>query len=358
MGKTLTAPVLPPMQLLQRDLLTLVFNHPLIDTFLVQAPVPEGHTGLDPNVVTFELRKMKEHFSDPARILAETEGLYASVETLCASLRQLFVDIATTANADANAQRVLHARSIVRWFDELLVRWGVTLIDVPALPEDFPTMEELTPALHAEKLNPWRFWGGYTLSNVDLPRTQLLLPSDLNKEELSDYARRLKALNDLEKSLWLLSRSEPESWSADDRTTIYLTFIDHCIVSKEFITAANQRQSWVNTRLIRTSDIPSMPSHVPHLDVVKHSPAGTKCHFTGVEVDHSLEGAVWVSVPSAYQNITGTSEAAAPSAETPSKSGSSHGQGSAGGRGTRGSTVGCVALQSALLSVMAAREAA
>lgn len=358
MFRVMDAGQLSADELKQRDVLCLLFNHPLIDTFLLQTTVPDGYSGPDPNKATFDLRAMKEHFSAPNNVsAAEQSGnqdfVFESAEKMCEALLTIFADAATVPGI--SAQRLLHAQSITRWIREMCTRWDIAL-ETMAVEEDATTVYEQLQALRKEKLSPWRFWGGYTLSNIEVPKGQMLTPRDLSRDVSSDYDRRMRALADLERTLQLLNKSEPDSWTAEERVTVYRTLLDHCIVTREFIKTAHLRQAAVVAKINSFTDAnPVTTENPPAVEFVKHSPHGTKCHFTGIDVDHSLERVQWVAVPPAYQTVPSTSGAAhvvQPAAD------SSIGSSSSNGRGTRSANGGCVALHAAFMKVVSTREIA
>jgi hypothetical protein len=354
-GTGLEMHALPAHVMKQRDILCLLLNHPVIDTFLVQITMPEGQDGTAVNKVTLDLRAMKDHFSNIEAMSGSGEGAeakYATLEAFCTAARQLFLDV--LALPDVPAQRVLHAHCLVAYLNDMFKRWNITVPEAGASElYPAPSADDLIAQLRAEKLSPWRFWGGFTLSNVDIPKTQVVLPSTFSTVVESDFDRRMKALDALEKTILLLGQSEPESWKTADRTTVYSTLLEQCLVCREVVGTAHQRQTLLNTKLGGYAESAVVLEHLPQLEYVKHTPAGTKCRFTGIDVDHSLDRVQWVAVPTAYLS-SGISTTAKPAAAEATASGSN-------GRGTRSvnnTYTGPVALHAALMKVATARETA
>jgi hypothetical protein len=349
---------LPAHVMKQRDILCLLLNHPVIDTFLVQIVLPEGQGGTAMNKVTFDLRAMKDHFGSLEAMTSGAEGrepMYATLEAFCAAVRQLFVDV--LALSEVPPQRVMHAHCIVAYLNDLFKRWSITVPEADASElYPAPSAPDLIAQLRAEKQSSWRFWGGYTLSNVDIP-TQVVLPSTFSTVVESDFDRRMRALDSLEKTMLLLAQSEPESWQTADRTAVYTTLLEQCLVCREVVGVAHQRQTLVNAKLSGYAESPaSAIDHLPQLEFVKHTPPGTKCHFTGIDVDHSLDRVQWVAVPTAYLT-TGTNPAVKSSATEASASASASNNGR-GMRSVNNTYTGPVALHAALMKVATARESA
>jgi hypothetical protein len=336
----------------QRDILCLLLNHPVIDTFLVQVPPPtEGFTNGDPNKVILSLRALKDHFSSVDAMLAyaqDTTSSYSTLETFCAALRDMFVEMLSIP--DLAAVRVLHAHCLIEYLTGLFKRWNVSVLDVEGL--EAPSKEHMSAQLNSETQAAWRFWGGYVLSNLDVPQGQVVTPSTFRAGEVSDYQRRIGAHNALEKTFALLARSEPEAWTAADRAAVFATFIDLCVVAREFVASTHHRQTLVNNKIGHYIEAPNAgPEHPPQIQIVTHTPPGARCHFTGIEVDHTMERVQWVAVPYAYQGVGGAPPPKPAAAESLASTGR-------GMRSVNNTYTGPVALHGALMKVIMAREAA
>lgn len=342
----------------QRDLFCLLLNHPVIDSFLILTPTPaEGFDGKDPNKVTMGLRALKEHFSSVENMIesiTDEASPFYTMDTYAMLLRQLFVSVLEDGE-DVSTVRYLHTHCILQYLTELYPRWN---IEIPALDYEklgvVPTAEELSRRLNAETLVPRRFWGGYTMSNVEqIPSGQVVLPRCFSARQDSTYEHLLQALNNLERTMFLLSTSEPESWAMKDRAAVYLTLLDHGLNTKEYSGSAHFREKFVLNKLgVYVEQENIAIEHMPAIEVVKHTPPGTRCHFTGIEVDHSMERVQWVAVPPTYLNAGGVS---APTAEVTAAPATAAGRGM---RSVNNTYTGPVALHIALMKVITARETA
>jgi len=286
----------------QRDLLCLLFNHPLIDQFLVLVPDEHVHSQ-SLNAASGTLRFMKEFFSNPdaySKPITDDNAesmLFRSIGPFSSALRTLFRDITTIEGLDDT--RRLFSANILSWLNDLCKRWDI--LDEAAAYSSTDLAQQLD--VDSLVFNSKRFWGGYTLSGISLAKEDLLLPSCFNKVQKSQYVEKMAMLLMLEKYMLLVSKSEPDDWSTADRAVVYAVLLDQCITVSDFTAPQITKYEQTTKKFNQVDDIPIAPSKVvdlPIIDVHKSGEPDLTCHFSGLSfsTDNSIK---WVYVPSEYQ---------------------------------------------------------
>lgn len=290
----------------QRDLLCLVFNHPLIDVFLMLIP-EENKICSALNNAAESFRRIKLYFSSPITYsvdnsddLAEN-AIYSNMITFSVALANIFQDIVRIDGLDEN--RLLFAAAILKWLNDLYLRWGLSGIDLSIISDqiNFDRLEHI-------ELNMKRFWGGHILSNSILAKEDVLLPNNFNKHvQKSQYVLKMDMLLTFEKVMILLNKSDPDSWSIADRIDVYSVLFDQCMSSTEFTSLQISKHEYHMQKVLSTSDIPASPSYgsnIPVVDIRKYGIQTATCYLTGLTIDNKITSVDWVLVPPEYLHET------------------------------------------------------
>lgn len=164
--------------------------------------------------------------------------------------------------------------------------------------------------------------------------------------------------------------SERGSFSADDRVAVYSALVDMCSMAKQLTNLARSKHARLRSALGEYHEAQTpLTSSAPLLQPTR----GTvnKCHFTGISMRNTFEALRWSAVPPEYEVLPVVLElqaavkgAAGPAGESRAVAESStsyqfrNQRASVGSTGAGGGETQLVAVQTALLRVVAAREAA
>jgi len=322
--RTLAFPLLPmetskvlerPLNLAkcpQRDMLCLLFNHPLIDQFLVLVSDDHVHSQ-SLNAASGTLRFMKDFFSNPDvynQSITDEDGnvraellVFSSIGLFSSALKTLFRDISTIEGMDDT--RRLFSANILSWLNDLCKRWDIIDEADADLGSDSTQQQQID--VDSLVFNSKRFWGGYTLSGISIAKDDLLLPHCFSRVQRTQYAEKMAMLQMLEKCLLLMSKSEPDDWSTADRTVVYTVLLDQCIAISDYTAPQIARYEQATKKLHQVEDIPIAPSKVVDLPIIDvHKTGGGSdpvCYFSGLSF--SAENSIkWVNVPVEYQYPT------------------------------------------------------
>lgn len=294
---------------LQNDFLVLLFSHPALDVFLFgrtfESPVTQSaHEQVRKTILNF-----RESFCFAATGFTHiqqqngednTPAPVAGLSVVLQTLHDIFLRVVDSAEVEEAVR--LPVQHLLQWLQSVSLKFGVELSGTSTVAPNNSTAEPPTSAATNYK----RFWGSYFLSNSDIAREQVLTSHSFDNfaEFRSEYALKLRALADLESTLFLLRSTEPDAFSSEERATLYRALLDQCYVSKAFAFSTRARQTRVRSMLSEYAEaqgsFTTFPESLPvnSLESVRFSgKSGVRCHYTDIAMRNSFESHKWVVVP-------------------------------------------------------------
>ena len=308
------------------DILCLLFNHPLVDHFMLindsnKSLSDEGYTLLD---AKSELQQIREGLcslfaaSNSTRsdgnssISGRGSSSRSSNETVpqfAATVIGIFCKLLSSPYIDP--VYAIYARIIHRWLADIFHSRKITIdFSLTSLPAH--TERELSVKQSAEsnmtKMKFTRYWGSYALSNIDIPSDQLLTPNCFKyfhnepAEDLREFDGKKKALESIEKVLHVLSNVEPENMDSSSRVAVYSVLLDYCMTVKSFAATLRARQEKSASKL---SELKEYGGYLPNNVVPVLEPAttvnkATRCIYTRIKAKNCPSSLKFVVVPKEY----------------------------------------------------------
>lgn len=261
--------------LVQLKILCLLFNHPLIDSFIINDTLLNLKSRVLQSCQTIERKIPNDEFCI----------------TLCNLFEKLYME------GSLNSVDKMNCAQLQRWLSSLFTRIGY----MPDGSQYCGSSGESTHFLELKERN----YGGYTLSHFGLYSEEILCPHSFAANPESPHDIKMKALLSLERTLSLLSSVDTEGLCAQDRLSIYATLVDHCIASTKFMSYI---QSRFNEHMSKYEKLPMeeyqyiMTSN--ELPSALNIPKTAKCHFTGLPFSFLPYPNKWVQVPKEYEKYT------------------------------------------------------
>lgn len=219
--------------------------------------------------------------------LLEKVLLNSTDAQLLESSREQFQDLIDQflckAKAVDGGEDVLTTISVLsQWCSRLMERLG------SSSAEDPPVSNEDRLALPAA-------WGSYSMRFYGFQPHDFNLYLNFVPEFSSSYQARLKFLSWLEKTLFLLGSSDPESWTTRDRIIVAITLIDYCRCTAKCLKGLLEWQVSSSQDLENLSDNDLSFECDSHKLIV---PKEAKCIFTGISFDQLPDANQWAVVSS------------------------------------------------------------
>ena len=294
------------------DILCLLFNHPLIDHFMLpsESDISLPYQGYSLEDAKNELQLIREGFCGAfADAQAAANNNNETVPQFAARVVLIFCKLFASPCVDPVYK--VYARRVHHWLTGLLHRKKISIdSSLAALPPH--TEEELSVRASAEKnmlgMKFTRYWGGHSLSNMDIPSDQLLTPHCFGyihkdtAEEIRVFEGKLRALDSIEKVLHVLSNIEPENMDSASRVAVYGVLLDYSMTVKSFSVTLRARQEMSAAKL---SDLKEYGSYLPSNLVPVLEPAAvvnkaTRCIYTRIKAKNCPTSLKFVVVPKEY----------------------------------------------------------
>jgi hypothetical protein len=294
-------------ELIKYDVLCLLFNHPLIDLFMIRV-VNNSFDSKDLEKSNYEvnkaisgLQKIREDFIKS--ILSKENKSLDSLQSFGESIRKVFIEIVDSKRVERMYK--LYAKELLVWFDSLLERYKIPfkLID-----QDESSVEDKEIILTSVRNNLsamkyTRYWGSYSLSNMDIPQEQILTPLCFRSNDIIEYDAKINSLSSVEKTINLLSNFDPESWTKGDRLIVYSVLVDYCITVRHFSTIVRNRHVKPAARFNDLVEFTGYLSNdvVPILEPAAADLKSAKCIFTKIKMKNCPSHLKFVVVPPEYR---------------------------------------------------------
>lgn len=296
--------------------LSLLYNHPLIDAFVATSTIGEGDEALviakealnDLRKAVFDALVVKPKESGPA---VEGEGKdddamqvddedavdetapapIATAESVAESLLQIF----TNASSTSTSSTAVPAKCIAQWLKALCARLGLFPVD-SANEEDAVDPEE--EGYHAVN----RTWGSFTFANAAFNSLDVIMPYHFMIKPPTAYEAKMTLLTSFERVLTLLHSSDSDDWNASDRLAVFSVIHDNCVVVNEFQRDVKEREQYL-TRFETLEGTTGLDALTAETLAQGYSfiPEDSVCHFTGVPFTVLPDSEKWTVVPLAYR---------------------------------------------------------
>jgi len=302
--------------LMKFDILLLLFNHPLIDHFMLPTQIPESNEteGFQLQNAAFELQSLRvnfcSQFSESGKSSEMQDFANQSVQQFASKVKSIFLQLSKSTAVEPVYK--FYSKLIAHWLVGLFNRKKISiesnLSDTHMSEDDNLVAESANMSMVSTKFA--RYWGCYTLSNMEIPADQLLVPSSFGftqgnmEESIQEFDSKLQALDLIEKVTHMLSISEPENFDSPSRIAVYSVLLDYFMTVKKFSTIAKSRQAKSAAKFNELKEyVGYLPTNVvPVLEQATVSDKINRCIYTRIKTKNCPSHLKFVVVPKEYQS--------------------------------------------------------
>jgi hypothetical protein len=299
------------------DIMTLLLTHPLLPFFMGNSSAVAN------NEQYLKLKLIRQKYINLGQESELNSGnVYSSVYQLTEDMLMMFSSIFKSLSVhDSSALfavqkvKLWAAQELYNWSLRLFVCMGLTVYenyeslslmkDCPVKPLD--NSSKCDPFLAGVSFDPFNF---DTSNPLYTYKDGYVLFSDIEFEanaiDLKGLNSKLKIHSTLEMTLISLRTSEPEQWDLNRKVMVYATLVDQCSRTNMFQQivrlSLGQRKATQNP-YSTMADVTNQPSIGSHLESVKLYPDQVLvCHYSGVKSTDIDSPVKWVYVPEWLKN--------------------------------------------------------